>query len=67
MVAVAQTIDLTPEIRMAQARSYDEWRAAAARKVGVAHDRMHGGIKGRRKSKKDKPREAQGADQDAQQ
>jgi hypothetical protein len=29
MVAVAQTIDLTPEIRMAQARSYEEWRAAA--------------------------------------
>jgi TAG lipase/steryl ester hydrolase/phospholipase A2/LPA acyltransferase len=29
MVAVTQTIDLTPEIRMAQARTYDEWRAAA--------------------------------------
>lgn len=29
MVAVTQTIELTPEIRMAQARTYDEWRAAA--------------------------------------
>lgn len=29
MVAVTQTIDLTPEIRMAQARTYEEWRAAA--------------------------------------
>ena len=29
MVAVTQTIELTPEIRMAQACSFDEWRAAA--------------------------------------
>lgn len=29
MVAVTQTIELTPEIRMAQARTYEEWRAAA--------------------------------------
>ncbi len=29
MVALTQTIELTPEIRMAQARTYDEWRAAA--------------------------------------
>ena len=47
----------------------ESWRvqSAAARlsvpgaqhsKQGLAHDRMHGGVKGRRKSKKDKLREA---------
>jgi len=30
MAAVAQTIELTPELRMAQARTYEEWRMAAA-------------------------------------
>jgi len=29
MVAVTQTIELSPELRMAQARTYDEWRIAA--------------------------------------
>ncbi|MBY0401977.1 DUF3336 domain-containing protein [Myxococcota bacterium] len=29
MVAVTQTIELSPQMRMAEARSYEEWRAAA--------------------------------------
>ena len=29
--------------------------------LGLAHDRMHGGVKGRKKSKKDKLREAAAA------